>query len=151
MRIRLATAADLDAMIELIGMLFTLEPDNVFEPAKARRGRQMLLGHPDNAAVWVADQDGTVVGMCSAQIVISTAEGGPSAWIEDLIAAPALRGQGIGRQLLDAVAAWAARRGLTRLQLLADQHNQAALDFYRHMDWQGTRLICLRHYPGVTS
>jgi GNAT superfamily N-acetyltransferase len=88
--------------------------------------------------------------MCSAQIVISTAEGGPSAWIEDLVVAPARRGEGVGRQLLDAVATWAARRGLTRLQLLADQYNQAGLDFYKHLDWQGTRLICLRHYPGVT-
>jgi GNAT superfamily N-acetyltransferase len=151
MRIRLATSADLDAMIELIGLLFTLEPDNLFEPAKARRGLNLLLAHPDQAAVWVADQEGAVVGMCSAQIVISTAEGGPSAWVEDVIVTPALRGQGVGRQLLDAVVAWAERRGLTRLQLLADRQNEIALDFYHHMNWQGTRLVCLRHYPGAVQ
>jgi GNAT superfamily N-acetyltransferase len=148
MRIRLATAADLDAMIELIGLLFTLEPDNLFEPAKARRGLNLLLGNEDAAAVWVADQDGVVIGMCSAQITISTVEGGPVAWIEDVIVSPAARGQGVGRQLLAAVAAWATRRGLTRLQLLADRHNQAAIDFYQHLDWRGTRLVCLRHFPG---
>jgi GNAT superfamily N-acetyltransferase len=150
-RIRLASAADLDAMVDLIGALFTLEPDNAFDAGKARRGLGMLLARPDAAALWVAEDDGVVIGLCSAQINISTVEGGPVAWIEDVIVKPEARGQGIGRQLLDAVDSWATRRGLTRLQLLADRQNEPALDFYRHLDWRETRLVCLRHYPGETA
>ena len=40
--------------------------------------------------------------------------------------------------------AWAAERDLTRLQLLADRDNTAALKFYEAMGWQPTRLVCLR-------
>jgi GNAT superfamily N-acetyltransferase len=150
LNIRLAASADIDAMVELIGGLYTLEPDNVFDADKARRGLRLLLGAPDAAAVWVADRQGAVVGMCSAQLGISTVEGGPVAWVEDVVVAPALRGQGIGRRLLEAVAAWATRRGLSRLQLLADRDNDAARAFYTRLDWRATRLVCLRHYPGAT-
>ena len=147
-RIRAAGEADLDAMLQLIASLFALEPDFAFDPGKVRRGLHLLLARVEAAALWVAEQDGQVVGLCSAQIVISTAEGGPVAWVEDVVVSPVLRGQGIGRLLLDAVATWAMRRGLTRLQLLADHENEAALGFYRHQGWQATRMICLRLRPG---
>ena len=150
-RIRLAAEADLEAMTQLIGRLFALEPDFPFDPAKVRRGLDLLLAREDSAAVWVAELDGRVVGLCSAQIVISTAEGGPVAWVEDVVVSPDLRGRGIGSLLLDAVLAWAGRRGLARLQLVADRDNEAALGFYRRLGWDTTRLICLRHRPGETK
>lgn len=146
-RIRAAGEADLDAMTQLIGRLFALEPDFSFDPLKARRAlSQLLVKH--EAALWVAERDERVLGMCSAQILISTAEGGPVAWVEDVVVSPDQRGAGIGRFLLDAVTTWAKRRGITRLQLLVDRENSAALDFYSRLDWQTTRLHCLRLRPG---
>ncbi|PIV87751.1 MAG: GNAT family N-acetyltransferase [Hydrogenophilales bacterium CG17_big_fil_post_rev_8_21_14_2_50_63_12] len=147
-RLRAATEADLDAMTQLIARLFALEPDFSFDPARVRRGLGLLLSKKEAAALWVAEQDSQVIAMCSAQIVISTAEGGPVAWVEDLVVRPDQRGRGIGRLLLDAVTIWAKRRGLTRLQLLADCENETALGFYRHQGWQATRMICLRLRPG---
>jgi GNAT superfamily N-acetyltransferase len=148
-RIRAATEADLDGMVMLIERLFTLEPDYVFDAAKVRRGLDLLHARQDAAALWVAELDGRLVGMCSAQLVISTAEGGASAWVEDVVVSPESRGHGIGRLLLDAVSHWAARRGIGRLQLLADRDNAAALGFYRRLDWQTTRMICLQLRPGA--
>lgn len=142
--IRPAVEADLEAMTQLIGRLFALEPDFIFDPAKVRRGLLLLLAREESAALWVADRAGRVVGLCTAQIAISTAAGGPVAWVEDVVISPDLRGQGLGRRLLDSVAAWAKRRGLARLQLLADRENENALAFYRHLGWQNTRLQCLR-------
>ncbi len=147
-RIRAAGEADLEGMVLLIERLFALEPDYPFDAGKVRRGLDLLLARPDAAVLWVAERDDRLVGMCSAQIVISTAEGGPVAWIEDVVVSPDQRGQGIGRLLLDAVSAWAVRRGIGRLQLLADGENAAALGFYRRLDWQTTRMICLRLRPG---
>jgi GNAT superfamily N-acetyltransferase len=86
--------------------------------------------------------------MCTAQIVISTAEGGRAAWVEDVVVRRDLHGSGIGRRLLDAVSTWAKRHDISRLQLLADAENAAALNFYRRLDWQTTRMICLRQRPG---
>jgi GNAT superfamily N-acetyltransferase len=82
--------------------------------------------------------------MCTAQIVISTAEGGPAAWVEDVVIHPEARGQGLGRRLLDAVQTWARQRGITRLQLQADRENAPALAFYHHLGWQPLRMVSLR-------
>lgn len=147
-RIRAAGEADLEAMTRLIEQLFALEPDYPFDAAKVRHGFELMLGRADAAALWVAELENRVVGMCSAQIVISTAEGGPVAWVEDVVVDPDQRGRGIGRLLLNAVSAWAAWRGLGRLQLLADRDNAAALGFYRSLGWQTTGMICLRLQPG---
>ncbi len=147
-RIRAASPPDLDAMVGLIEQLFALEPDYGFDAAKVKHGLDLLLCQTDTAAVWVAEQDGQVVGMCSAQIVISTAEGGRVAWVEDVVVRHDLHGSGLGRRLLDAVSTWAKRHGISRLQLLADTENAAALNFYRRLDWQTTRMICLRQRPG---
>jgi len=147
-RIRIACAPDLDAMVGLIEQLFALEPDYGFDAAKVRRGLGLLLNSEETAALWVAELDGQVIGMCSAQIVISTAEGGRVAWVEDVVVRHDQRGSGIGRRLLDAVSTWAKRHGISRLQLLADTENAAALNFYRRLDWQTTRMICLRQRPG---
>jgi GNAT superfamily N-acetyltransferase len=87
---------------------------------------------------------GEAIAMCSAQLVFSTAEGAHSAWIEDMVVHEAWRGRGIGRQVLQAVLAWASERGATRAQLLADLDNQPALDYYQHLGWQETQLIARR-------
>jgi GNAT superfamily N-acetyltransferase len=82
--------------------------------------------------------------MASAQLVISTAEGAPSAWIEDVVVKQSLRGQGIARLLLQELLAWAQQHGATRAQLLADTTNVPALDFYRHTGWQPTQMFAWR-------
>jgi GNAT superfamily N-acetyltransferase len=146
--IRAATEADLDAMVALVKLLFALEPDYPFNSEKVRQGLTLLLANDTAAAIWVAELSNHVIGMCSAQIVISTSEGGPVAWVEDVVVNPDLRGQGIGQRLLAAVSAWAIRRGLGRMQLLADNENAAALGFYQHLGWQTTRMRCLRLRPG---
>jgi len=78
--------------------------------------------------------------MASVQLVISTAEGAPSAWVEDVVVQEDWRGQGVGRALLEAVLDWARVRGAVRAQLLADLDNAPALAFYDRLGWQPTRL-----------
>jgi GNAT superfamily N-acetyltransferase len=78
--------------------------------------------------------------MVSAQLVISTAEGAPSTWVEDMVVRDGWRGQGIGRALLDGLMSWAKSKGATRAQLLVDLDNEPALGYYQHLGWQTTRL-----------
>ncbi len=92
----------------------------------------------------VAERAGAVIGMVTAQLVVSTAEGGASAWVEDMVVAAPERGRGVGRRLLEAIEAWATARGASRLQLLADRENAPALAFYARLGWSPTRLVCLR-------
>lgn len=145
--IRPAESADLGAMCGLLKELFALEADFSFDPARQMRGLSLLLGRA-GARLLAAEVEGRVVGMCSVQLLISTAEGGPAALVEDLVMEKQWRGRGIGRALLTAAAEWAGEHGAYRLQLLADQGNRPALDFYQRLGWKRTRLICLRHRGG---
>jgi GNAT superfamily N-acetyltransferase len=84
--------------------------------------------------------------MGSAQLVISTAEGAPSAWIEDIVVHPAYRRRGIGKLLLEHLLAWAKTRGATRAQLVADKDNTGAELFYNGLGWHATRLAVRRRF-----
>jgi GNAT superfamily N-acetyltransferase len=149
--IKPATGADIPALIELLNLLFSIEQDFQPDAEKQRRGLELLLARPENAVILVARGADGVVGMVSAQQVISTASGAPSAWIEDVVLRPEYRGKGIGRRLLAAAADWATGKGAVRMQLLADADNAPALGFYEHQGWQPTRLFAWRKFPQGTA
>lgn len=142
--LRTAEFNDIEAMILLLAELFAIEADFQVDRHKQRAGLELLL-NSNNAKIFVAENDEhQVVGMCSVQILISTAEGAKVGLMEDLIVTAAYRRQGIGQQLLNYLQNWANAQGLKRLQLLADKNNQSALDFYAKQNWQTTQLIALR-------
>ncbi|MDO9263988.1 MAG: GNAT family N-acetyltransferase, partial [Desulfosalsimonadaceae bacterium] len=97
-----------------------------------------------HTCIKVAECDREVIGMCSAQTMISTAEGGVVALVEDLVVKSGWRGRGVGRMLLESMDDWSNSCGLKRLQLLADAENEPALAFYKKNGWKRTQLICLR-------
>lgn len=132
-------------MTELLGELFAIEADFSPDPERQRRGLSLMLdGCGKHRCVKVAEQEGRVLGMCTAQLLVSTAEGGCSALVEDLVVQKGARGLGIGEALLAAVEDWALQRGAARIQLLADRDNTAALRFYEKRGFCPTKLICLR-------
>jgi ribosomal protein S18 acetylase RimI-like enzyme len=141
--IRRAEPADIPALLGLLELLFSIEQDFVFNAAKQEQGLRLLLAE-SRAAVMVAEQDGQVLGLCTGQLLISTAQGGLSALVEDLAVLPACQGRGIGRLLLAAVSEWAVSHGASRVQLLADRNNAPALAFYQKTGFQTTAMICLR-------
>ncbi len=142
--VRSATPADLEQLVRLLGVLFSIEADFQPEPERQRRGLELMLVAPERRCVLVAEEAGAVVGMVTAQLLVSTAEGAPSALVEDMVVDEAARGRGVGRRLIQALEAWARARGATRLQLLADRDNHSALRFYERMGWRATQLVCWR-------
>ncbi|HEX9997378.1 MAG TPA: GNAT family N-acetyltransferase [Abditibacterium sp.] len=142
MTIRAAQSADIPALLSLLELLFALEADFVFDENKARRGLEMMLENAETRRVLVAEIDGEVAGMCSAQLVVSTAMGAHSAWVEDVVLAPQFRGRGVMPQMLAQLEKWAVSQGATRFQLLCDAHNAPALAFYEKQDFQPTQLVC---------
>jgi GNAT superfamily N-acetyltransferase len=145
--IRRADKPDISSMIKLLKILFSLETDFSFDELAQQKGLELMLEDRLNRCIMVAELDRQIVGMCSAQILVSTAEGGMVALIEDLVVEDTRRGQGIGKELLFGIEEWAAARGVRRLQLLADCNNTSALAFYREMNWKHTQLICLHKKP----
>lgn len=141
--IRPAGSGDLPAMTRLLQELFAVETEFEADPEKQRCGLQMLLDSP-KAGIWVAERRGRVVGMVTVQIVVSTAEGGFSGLLEDLVISSAYRRRGLGKALLNAAVKWAWEQGAKRIQLLADGRNVSAVIFYRKQDWKQTNMVALR-------
>ncbi|NDV26753.1 GNAT family N-acetyltransferase [Desulfovibrio sp. JC010] len=145
--IRNANSADLVPMTDLLKSLFSVEKDFLVDGSRQMQGLRMLLGNPRARILVAEDMDknmGEVVGMCTGQIVISTAEGGPSILVEDVVVRSDHRGKGIGTMLMEAILGFAEEQRATRLQLLADCENTSALKFYEKIGWSETNLICLR-------
>ena len=141
--IRPASGGDLPAMTRLLQELFAVETEFIVDAEKQRTGLQMLLDSA-RAGIWVAERRGRIVGMVTVQLMISTAEGGLSGLLEDLVVSSAYRHRGLGKALLSAAVKWSRDQGATRIQLLADGRNVPAIIFYRKQDWKQTNMIALR-------
>lgn len=139
-----ATAGELKQLLPLLEELFSLEEDFSFNKAKARTALTSLLHDTARSCVLVARLQGRIVGMCSAQLVMSTSQGALSAWVEDVIVEHSSRGRGIGQTLLNELEQWCQEQGVTRMQLLADKDNLPALDFYHRTEWQDTNLKVMK-------
>ncbi len=143
MLIREAVPEDLGAMVTLLGQLFSIEADFEEDAQRQRVGLQMVIDL-ETGALLAAEDRGRVVGMISCQLVVSSAEGGWSLLVEDLVVDEVERGCGFGKALLSAALEWGRDRGASRLQLLADTSNACGLAFYEKQGLDSTRLICLR-------
>jgi len=140
MDIRTATDDDIPAMAELLHQLFAIESDFTPDYATQEHGLRLLVERP-STRVFVADAGGEVIGMCTVQIIVSTAMGKEVGAVEDVVVDVAHRGKGIGSALMCHVERWAIEAGLGRLQLLADRDNGPALCFYRQQGWKQSNLI----------
>jgi GNAT superfamily N-acetyltransferase len=142
-QVRKATTTDIEPMVALLGNLFSIEED--FEPDVQRqtKGLTMMLSGTEDRTVLAADLGEELVGMVSGQLLISTAQGGVVALIEDLVVAPKLRGTGVGANLLAAIESWGRALGATRFQLLAEKDNGPAKGFYEKAGWEVSNLNCL--------
>lgn len=146
---------DIDAMSRMVGGLFSTEPDFAADPAKQRRGLEAIL-RSGEAAAFVAAADpaaevpdpGIAIGMVTVQLVISTAEGGPSGLLEDLFVEEPYRRRGVAAALVGAAEDWCSERGATRVQLLADRDNERAFRFYDSAGYLPTRMVARRRMLG---
>ncbi|RLW52773.1 MAG: hypothetical protein B6D76_14475 [gamma proteobacterium symbiont of Stewartia floridana] len=137
--------SDIDKMVDLLRQLFSIEADFNVDPDKQRRGLE-LLQESEAAEIFVvrsARQE--VVAMATLQLVVSTAEGGLVAWMEDVVVDADHRGQGVGEFLLSHINRWVESRGIKRVQLVADRDNRSAIEFYKTQGWQEINLNVLRH------
>ena len=92
---------------------------------------QRLLSRADNMMALVAtDETGRALGI--AALVFHRSTWSPSwyCYLEDLFVAPAARGSGIGRALIEATYAEADRRGASRTYWATQDKNETARTLY---------------------
>jgi GNAT superfamily N-acetyltransferase len=137
-RVRPAAPDDVPALHQLIRELavYEREPDAV--RADADDLRRALFAERPLVHALVAETVGhtddragaEVVGMALWFVTYSTWRGRHGIWLEDLFVRPAARGLGLGRALLQELAAETVRRGYARLEWNVLDWNSPALDFY---------------------
>ena len=136
-----AELSDVPRMVQLLDALFSIEQDFSPEHKHQAAGLKLLIENSGHAIIKVAKtQEGIVIGMVSVQLVISTAQGSYSAWVEDMIVDTQFRAHGVGRALLNAALTWAKNKGATRAQLLVDLDNTNAIGYYDHLGWESSRM-----------
>ncbi len=142
-----ANEADIADLVNLLAILFGIEKDFNADVSKQKKGLELLLKNSATATIQIARNGaGKAIGMVSAQLVISTAQGAKSAWVEDMVIDAGYRGLGIGKQLLQNALDWAKKQGATRAQLLVDTANTEALGYYQHLHWESTQLQARRMF-----
>jgi GNAT superfamily N-acetyltransferase len=140
-RLRKAEREDIDGLATLLAGLFSLETDFIVDKEKQKAGLALFLAGLEGKALFVAENDGVLVGMVTAQLVISTAAGGYSILMEDMYITESCRRHGIGTALMQMVQNWGDENGALRIQLLADERNMAAHVFYKKLGFQVSRMI----------
>jgi ribosomal protein S18 acetylase RimI-like enzyme len=94
-----------------------------------------LSGRPA-AVVLLARTEGCYVGLLVAFENFSTFTARPMLNIHDVAVLPPYRGRGVGRSLLNAIIAEAARRGASRLTLEVRTDNAVAQNLYQSLGFE---------------
>jgi GNAT superfamily N-acetyltransferase len=139
-----ATKADIPQLASLLHLLFTQEED--FKPDAARQaaGLALIINSPQTGIIFVARSGAEIVGMVNLLFTISTAEGGPVCWLEDMVVHPDQRGSGLGSRLLSAVIEYAREHAFLRMTLLTDEANEGARRFYGRHGFVESGMMTLR-------
>ena len=145
MQIEIASAADIPALSALLTLLFSQEAEFRPDEAAQQRGLAAIIADPSIGQILLArDDDGSVLGMVSLLLSISTALGARVALLEDMVVSPQARNSGLGSQLLQAAIVQARQLGCRRITLLTDLDNLAAQRFYARHGFSGSPMTPLR-------
>jgi GNAT superfamily N-acetyltransferase len=144
--IRKAKPADVPVILYFIRALaiYEREPDAVSATEKAL----LRDGFGPNPFYFclIAEHEGAPAGFALYFFNYSTWMGRPGLYLEDLFVHPEFRGLGIGKALLQKVAAIAVENNCPRLQWEVLDWNTPAIDFYRAMgaefldEWRNVRV-----------
>jgi GNAT superfamily N-acetyltransferase len=143
--IRSATEADVETVFELI-----------LELAEYEKLRDAVIGDPEVLRATLFDQraaeallieaGGEPIGYAIFYVTFSSFECRSGIWLEDVYVKPERRRGGVGRGVMEHLAALALERGHTRFEWCAIEWNTPAFDFYAGLgatrldDWRMLRL-----------
>jgi GNAT superfamily N-acetyltransferase len=144
--IRIATPADVPQILVFIRALATYErePDAVIATEEDLL-RDGFGSHPFYSCL-IAEHGGQPAGFALYFFNYSTWLGRPGLYLEDLFVPPEFRGLGIGKALLQRVAAIAVETNCSRMQWQVLDWNTPAIEFYLAMGaefmdtWRNARI-----------
>ncbi|MFJ6378702.1 GNAT family N-acetyltransferase [Kitasatospora sp. NPDC092039] len=135
--IRPATPADLPAIARLCALHATFERAEPVAADLAARLESVLFSAHPRAWCLVIDHGGELTGYATYSPEFSTWQAADYVHLDCLFITEALRGEGWGRALLDAVREAAAARGATEVQWQTPDWNTDAIRFYHRAGARG--------------
>jgi GNAT superfamily N-acetyltransferase len=142
-RVRAAEAEEAERLVPLYEWLFAPPGSRpaAWDERRAAVALRAAIESHDAVVLVAGDDDGALLGICTAYLDIHSVRFGYRAWVEDLAVHPGHRSRGAGKQLLDAAKAWARERGATHLEL---DSAEARADAHRFYEREGAayRSIC---------
>jgi GNAT superfamily N-acetyltransferase len=145
-QIRAATEADVELLFDLILELAAYEKLSAKVAGDPEVLRHSLFEEKAAEALLLETSDGTAAGYAIFFTTFSTFECRPGIWLEDVYVRPEHRRGGIGRAVMEHLARLAQERGHVRLEWVALDWNEPALNFYGKLgarrldDWKILRL-----------
>lgn len=134
MDIRRAHAGDIPQLLGLIRRYWDFEGIEGFSALRIELLLKELLGAPAApGAIWVADEQGSLVAYLIVVLMVSIEHQGVMAEIDEFFVLPEARSRGAGARLLAAAEADLARRNCVRLQLQLRSGNARARSFYQRL------------------
>lgn len=100
----------------------------------------------EDAAVFLAEEEGKAVGFAQCQLRRDYVEGtetSPVGYLEGIFVEPAYRGKGIARALLACCEQWAREQGCTEFASDCELDNTQSLAFHMRLGFdEANRVIC---------
>lgn len=131
--IRRVEPRDVDAVVGLVHELALYEKAPEECHLTAEQLRTALFGKSPALFGHVAEVDGRVVGIALWFLNFSTWDGVHGIYLEDLYVTPDQRGNGLGKQLLKALAQECVAKGYSRLQWWVLNWNAPSIGFYKSL------------------
>lgn len=141
-QLRRAIEADLPELLPHVRALHELER---LERTAAEREAALrpLLGDSDKGRIYLLRVGTDTVGYVALGFGYSIEFGGRDAYVDELFLAPAYRGQGIGRRVLQLLRSEAVALGLHALHLEVARDNEHAQRLYRSAGFELRARYCL--------
>ena len=140
MNIRKATAADAETLAGMAAELFH------HEDVQALREEFEALARDEEAACFLAEEEGMAVGFAQCQLRHDYVEGtetSPVGYLEGIYVKAPFRRRGVAGQLLRACEAWAGQMGCTELASDCELNNMDSLSFHLRTGFEeANRIIC---------
>lgn len=128
--LRPAVPSDIPQILQFIRDLAEYEREPQAAVATAADIQKYAFSEHPLVHVTLAEWEGRPAGFALWFLNFSTWEGKPGIYLEDLFVSPEFRGRGIGKALLQELAARAVREGWTRFVWQVLDWNTPAIDFY---------------------
>ncbi|HCO39572.1 MAG TPA: N-acetyltransferase [Aquificaceae bacterium] len=137
MRIRRAENGDIKDLIEVYLQGYKgLEEYSYTHPEDVQAYLNWLFRR-DVAGIWVAEEDGKIVGFVASDgNWFSKREGKVVGAIHELVILPEYRNKGIGKALVQKAIEYFKSRGLDTAELWVGDKNTQALEFYKSLGFE---------------